>query len=120
MTNVVASGIETWNAWRQRYVSETVEYIPLVGEVYALLVTPGATVYDLTDENGITVRRRTVDFIALTTDLVALPNPGDKIIFNGRAYEVNVLGHAACCEYCDSYTTALRIHTVDTGLAPDE
>lgn len=82
-------------------------------EVNAIL---GRTPYEVSDENGITMRAQAVDFLILVADLGFTPEPRDVIIDGGKKYEVMPLGTERCWRWSDPPVNAmLRIHTKYVG-----
>ena len=56
------------------------------------------------------------DFLILATELtLGEPEAGDKIIADGRVYEVMSLAGQGHWRWSDSYRATMRIHTKDVG-----
>jgi len=79
----------------------------------------GQTRFEVEDQYGLRVELRMRDFlIAADVFPYAEPQPGDRVIADGRRYEVLSLGDEGCWRWSDPFRTLLRIHTKDVG--PDD
>jgi len=75
----------------------------------------GKPKFEVTDENGVSIRAHLWDFLVLVADLEFEPKAGDVIIAGGRRYEVMDLGPDGCWQWTGSHMTTYRIHTKDVG-----
>jgi len=101
---------------RAQHLSSPVEYRRGV-DTYTVNATFGKTDYEVEDEYGMRVGAAVVDFLILTENLPFEPKAGDRIIADGRTYEVMPLAGQGPWRWSDPYRQTYRIHTKDIGPA---
>lgn len=125
MTDMLASGVAFLDAQRKASMSQTIEY-ERDGDFVSISATLGATDYEVSDENGITMQAKSMDFIVSAGDLILSSVPirpliGDEIrlpqgdvtlLFevvelNGREHFVE-----------DGFGQTFRIHANQVGVTP--
>jgi hypothetical protein len=91
------------------------------GETEAALdATFGRTEYQVEDDFGVVVAAHVTDFLVATAEPAPVfgePQPGDRIVADGVAYEVMSLGNQGHWRWSDPYRTTMRIHTKDVDAA---
>ena len=119
MPNMLTKAINRLRDIRVLVMSESAVY-DRIGVQVTLSVTRGSTSYETFDDDGLSVRSRSTDFIFTAADLIlssnlTLPQRGDKLIMTLGAsvstYEVLDLGAAGHYRPADPYGTTLRVHT---------
>jgi len=83
----------------------------------AVLAGRGKTDYQVADESGFAIGAHSLDFLILVGDLGLEPRAGDRIVADGRVYEVVNLGAEGCFRYSDAWRLTYRIHVKDVGVA---
>jgi len=84
--------------------------------VLVVNATYGRTNYEVEDEYGLRVGAHVTDFLILAEDFtLGEPIAGDKIVADGRVYEVMSLSGQGHWRWSDPYRTTMRIHTKDIG-----
>jgi hypothetical protein len=80
----------------------------------------GQTEYETTDEYGLTVGTHIVDFLILAADLtLGDPQPGDRIVVDDVAYEVEPIASEGHWRWSDPRRTIMRIHAKQVGVDED-
>lgn len=100
---------------RKQFLSESIVYSPLSGEVHPLFATIGKTLFRSENEYGVTVRTASVDFIVEASDLGQEPKRGDEIIYANRRYEVLAPNNEPCWRWSGTDFKTYRIHTKYIG-----
>ena len=82
---------------------------------------PGRFVGDQYGDDGAVYTARLHDFIVvgkITLDGAEIdPEIGDKITYDGREFSVSYAPGDGAWRFADTYKTAIRIHTVETGVS---
>lgn len=123
MTDLLKTGSDWLGSMMKSHASQSVEYFRETGSV-VVSATLGRTFYDDADDNGLTVKSHTTDFIIDSADLLLNsveiePTVGDLIKVT-RADRVDVFEVSrlagSCWQYSDTYAQRYRIHTrlIDT------
>ena len=78
----------------------------------AVNATLSATTYEVEDEYGVRIAASVCDFLISSVELAAMGEPqlGDRIVADGRVYEVLSLGSQGHWRWSDPYRTTMRIH----------
>lgn len=110
MTNRLRNGLQWLSAKLNECCSENVVYTQgsVIITVPALF---GQTKYQTTSEFGQTTGSFLVDFLIRFADLGFYPELGDRILAEGRQYEVMELGDEGTWRWSDPYGIRLRVHT---------
>ena len=75
----------------------------------------GQTKYERSDDYGLKTGSFMHDFLIRFSDLEFTPEQGDRIIANGKEYEVLELGTEGCWRWSDPYGIRMRIHVKEIG-----
>lgn len=101
---------------RKRSLAVPVVYVRRDGEVISLKATMGRTLFRAENEYGVTIRTEARDFLVAGSELVQDPERGDKIIHDGRQYEVLAPNGEPVWRWCGSYHWTRRVHTKEMGV----
>lgn len=116
MADLLQTGLAWLHGQRAAHLVSPAAYVRRGGtESVAIEVTASQVRHVRIDVSGMPVEALAVDFIAAAGALPAYPEPGDRIEFNGRRYEVTPLDGDACWRWTDTSRLARRIHTRDMG-----
>ena len=116
MADLLQNGLAWLQGQRAAHMASPAVFRRLeTDETVEIDVTASQVRYQLLDASGIPVQARVTDFIVSAAALGFEPEPGDRIEFNGRAYEVTPLGEDPCWRWTDTSHVAYRIHTRDAG-----
>lgn len=95
---------------RQQHLSLPIVFRCRDGREFEFKATLGRTLFRAENEYGVTIRTTSRDFI--TSDLPGDPERGDKIIYDGRIYEILAPNGEPCWRRSGN---AKRIHTKEIG-----
>lgn len=123
MANLLKRG-ERWLADKQtKLTSETVTYVVSVASV-GVSATIGRSTFDVEDVNGLQISVETIDFIIPFDELVIdglayEPQPGNRVEWDGRRYEVSSPGPGLPhWKWDGEFRSRYRIHTKFVGETP--
>ena len=89
------------------------------GGIIATRATRGLTTFRSTNDYGVTVTIRSIDFIIPSNDLGIKPQTGDIIECSNRCYEVLAPNNEPVWRWVGSYHESMRIHTKYVGTIND-
>jgi hypothetical protein len=117
--DLLRDGLNWLEQQRTAHCSSQVTYRREATEL-VVNATFGRTEYEVEDEYGIRVAAQVTDFLILAEELSPTfgePKAGDRIVADGRLYEVMALSGQGFWRWSDPYRTTYRIHTKDVGPA---
>ena len=99
--------------WRaiSRVGGEDVKYYATASNVVDLVAVPGATTTANVYADGHVASEKSVDFTILGSSIDFTPELGDRLLWDGRWYEVLSPGGQRHFEFSDHYEQIIRIHT---------
>lgn len=109
--NVIADGVAWLRKQQLAHTSDEALYRRPGAVERTVRATAGRSAWDATDADGAVVRIENVDFIVPAEDLETAPEKGDRLVFDGREYEVLSPGGEPPWRWSDVRRTAMRIHT---------
>ena len=123
MGDLLRQGSQWLEQMRTAHCSSPVTYrrpAVALGQVTEATVnaTYGRTSYEVEDDYGLRVGAEVTDFLILADELVTMfgePRAGDRIVADGRAFEVLALGGQGHWRWSDPYRTTMRIHAKEVG-----
>ena len=95
--------------------SVPVVYISKDGKSFNVTATLGKTLFRTENEYGLTTRIESRDFLIPKSKLPILPQRGDKIIYDGRRYEVLAPNGESVWRWSGRTNVLRRIHTKEIG-----
>lgn len=127
MTDLLQQGAEWLDQQREAHLSQPAVY-QRGSESVEIVVTPGSTSVDVTDDTGATVQSPQTDFIVSANALAlggtsVTPQVGDRISLSSggktRVYEVLALPDGKHFRRCDGSGRMLRIHAKQVDEASE-
>lgn len=116
MADLLQTGVNWLADQREDYMSQSVTATR--GTASATFdATFGSNIYEISDENGITVKAKADDFIVTASDYdfgagPVAPQRGDTITaLDGRIFQTLDLAGQPCYRPADPFGKSLRIHT---------
>ncbi len=114
MANLLKKAAGWLEARRVAYASSPVEY-RRDNTTRPVNATVGKTSFEGLDESGFTIEADARDFLILASELGLTPKADDRVVFDGREYQVADFGADGCWRWSDDYRLTYRIHTKDIG-----
>ncbi len=111
---------EWLDSQRREHLSVPIVFVRKDGEVFSLEATLGRTLFRAENEYGVTIRTESRDFLIAASDLPNDPERGEKILYNGRRYEVLAPNGEPVWRWSGASQKTRRIHTKDTGAIHGE
>ena len=110
MNDILRKGSKWLSNKMQSCTSTDIVYIRN-GESKTIPAIFGQTKYERSDDYGMKTGSFLSDFLIRLKDLEVYPEQGDRIIADGREYEVLELGQEGCWRWSDPYGIRMRVHT---------
>ncbi len=101
---------------RQRNLAVPVVYLRRNGDKIEVKASLGKTLFRAEDQYGTVIRIESKDFLIAGSGLAHDPERGDKIVHEGRQYEVLAPNGEPVWRWCGTYHWTRRVHTKDMGV----
>lgn len=101
---------------RRKNLAVPVVYVRRDGSVFDVSASLGRTLFRAENEYGVTIRTEARDFLIAASELPEEPVRGDKILYDGRQYEVLAPNGEPVWRWSGSYHRTRRIHTKEMGV----
>ena len=106
----------TWlTTQREECLSVPITYRFKNGGSAELTATIGRTLFRAETEYGTTIRVESRDFLVSAVNLAEAPQRGDRIVHDGRVYEVLAPNNEPVWRWSGPQHVAYRIHTKEIG-----
>ena len=115
--NLLQAAAEWLDEQRTAYLSVPVEYIPRNGTSLTVNAPLGRTLFRAENEYGTTIRIASRDFLISASQLAFEPQRSDRIICDGKEYEVLAPNSEPVWRWADPSRITCRIHTKEIGNA---
>lgn len=102
---------------RQMNLTVPIVYVRKDGAEKNVNATVGKTLFRSENEYGVTIRTESRDFLIAGSDLPDDPVRGDRIVYDGRRYEVLAPNGEPVWRWCGTYHWTRRVHTKEIGGA---
>lgn len=102
---------------RQMNLAVPIVYVRKDGAEKNIRATVGKTRFRSENEYGVTIRTESRDFLIAGPDLSNDPVRGDRIVYDGRRYEVLAPNGEPVWRWCGTYHWTRRVHTKEIGGA---
>jgi len=115
MADLLNSGSKWFQSVRAKHCITLVQYLR-GSDSDDILATLGRTIFKISEQFG-QVRYESRDFIVAVEDFPYSdePEPGDRVVEGGCAYEVMAPGGEPCWRFGDLYRRSYRIHAKRIG-----
>ena len=115
MSNLLSDASRWLRGMTRANLSVPVEYISRDGERKSMAAVLGRTLFRAENGYGVTVRTESRDFLVSVADLPETPERGEKIVYDGRVYEILAPDGEPCWRWSGNFHDTRRIHTKETG-----